>query len=73
MKSVSLRDERGKVYHGWKILIVGIIIVIFGYSCIITMSSLYVLPVTQDLGISVGDFSLYITIFSIVAIISLLI
>lgn len=70
---IGLRDERGKVYQGWKVLIVGIICVIFGYSCIITMSSLYVLPVTQELGFSVGDFSVYITIFSVVSIIALLV
>lgn len=72
-KKIGLRDENGKVYHGWKVLVVGIICVIFGYSCIITMSSLYVLPITQELGFSVGDFSVYITIFSVVSIIALLV
>lgn len=72
MEKVTFKDENNRVYHGWKILVVGILLVVFGYSCIITITGLFILPVTTDLGFSVGDFSIYITIFSVVSIFALL-
>lgn len=68
---MKLRDENGKVYFGWYILIMSAIVGTLIYNGIISTSGVFLLPVTTELGIPVGAFSFYISILSIANIITL--
>ena len=72
MKKVSLKDENGKIYFGWYITVIAGIIMTFGYSCIVSLSGIFLLPVTKELGLPIGKFSAYLTIMSLSCIVSLL-
>lgn len=74
MKSkIGLKDENGKFYFGWYVVIMGFILMIFGYACIVSVSGVFTLPVTEDLGLQIGDFVIWMTIQSLAAIIVLLV
>lgn len=68
---MRLRDENGKVYFGWYILIMSALIGTLIYNGIISTSGVFMLPVTTELGIPVGAFSFYISILSVANIITL--
>ncbi|MCQ4636727.1 MFS transporter [Anaerovorax odorimutans] len=68
---MKLRDENGKIYFGWYILIVSALIGTLIYNGIISTSGVFMLPVTTELGIPVGAFSFYISILSVANIITL--
>ena len=72
MSKFSLKDEKGKIYMGWYITFMGIILMTFAYSCVVSVAGQFMLPVTEDLGIQIGDFSLWMTILSLTAIAFLL-
>ena len=61
-KESKLFDSNGKIYFGWWATLAGFILVVFGYSCIVSITGVFFLPVTEALGFSIGQFSLYITI-----------
>lgn len=65
---VSLRK---KAYYGWVIVALGFILTTCQYACVISASGVFLLPVTNDLGFSIGEFSQYIMILSISAMVSL--
>lgn len=71
MSNFKLRDSSGKVYKGWYVLLTGILLMTFGYSCVVSVSGIFILPVTTELGIQIGNFSIWITIMSVVSIIFL--
>lgn len=71
MSKFQLKDSTGKLYMGWKIVLMGIILNVFGYSCIVAAVGIFVVPVTSDLGIQIGDYVIWLTINSIVAMIYL--
>lgn len=72
MSKFRLKDEKGKIYMGWYITFMGIILMTFAYSCVVSVAGQFMLPVTEDLGIQIGDFSLWMTILSLTAIAFLL-
>lgn len=72
MKNFKLKDENGRIYMGWYITLMGIILMTFAYSCVVSVAGQFMLPVTEDLGIQIGDFSLWMTILSLTAIVFLL-
>ncbi|MCI9595831.1 MAG: MFS transporter [Firmicutes bacterium] len=69
---IGLKDENGKFYFGWYVVIMGFILMIFGYACIVSVSGVFTLPVTTDLGLQIGDFVVWMTIQSLASIIVLL-
>ena len=71
MKKVSLKDENGKIYFGWFVTVAAAIIMLFGYACVVSLTGVFLLPVTQDLGLPIGQFSVYLTILSISCIVTL--
>lgn len=71
MNKLKLRDENGKVYYGWYILIMCTLIGTFIYNGIISVTGIFLLPVTEDLGLSMGSFSLYVSILSVINILTL--
>lgn len=70
-QKLSLRGSDGKIYYGWKIVALGIILMTFAYSCVVSIVGCFVLPVTTSLDITIGAFTLFVTIMSAVSIIFL--
>lgn len=70
-KSIYLKDENGKIYYGWWIVLAAAVITGFVYSGIVSVIGVFMLPVTTDLNISIGSFSFYLTIMSIANIVTL--
>lgn len=71
MNKMRLRDERGRVYYGWYVLIMCALVGTFIYNGIISVSGVFILPVTTELGIPMGAFSFYISILSVANIVTL--
>ncbi len=69
---IGLKDENGKFYFGWYVVIMGFILMIFGYACIVSVSGVFTLPVTTELGLQIGDFVVWMTIQSLASIAVLL-
>ena len=63
-KRLYLKDEHGKIYFGWYIVLLGFIITTFSYTALITTTGVFLVPVTSELGFGFGDFSMYIMIMS---------
>ncbi|MDO4544993.1 MAG: MFS transporter [Bacillota bacterium] len=72
MKTLTLRDENGKFYYGWWIVIVAAIFCGLVYSGIVSVTGIFLLPVTESLQLPIAGYSFYITIMSITNIITLL-
>lgn len=73
MSKFALKDANGKIYTGWYIAVMGIILMTFAYSCVVSISGMFIVPVTESLNLQIGDFSIWVTIMSVTAIIFLLI
>ncbi|MCQ4635189.1 MFS transporter [Anaerovorax odorimutans] len=73
MKESKIFDSNGKVYFGWWATIAGFILIVFGYSCIVSITGVFFLPVTTDLGFSIGQFSIYVTIQCLASVLALFI
>lgn len=58
-------------YPGWKILFLGVMCMNFGYSCLVSVTGVFLGPVSASLGTNIGDLAVYLTIQSIVAILVL--
>lgn len=72
MKNSIIKDENGKFYYGWVIVIATGLVIGFVYNGVASFSGLFTLPVTEDLGFSIGGFSLWYTIMAFVSMICLL-
>lgn len=69
MKGISLKQD-GKFYYGWLLVVVGLFMMMLGYVSYISVVSVFVVPVTTELGIDRGDFVLYATILSLFSIVA---
>lgn len=68
-----MSDNKNKTYPGWTIVALGIILMTFGYSCVVSISGVFMLPVTSELNVQIGSFALWISIMSLTGIITLVI
>ncbi len=73
MKESKIFDANGKVYFGWWTTLAGFILIVFGYSCIVSITGVFFLPVTEDLGFTIGQYSIYVTIQCLASILALFI
>lgn len=71
MGKIKLKDEKGKLYFGWPIIIMCLFLMAFGYSSAVSIAGVFVLPVTEELGIQIGDFVVWTSILSLTSIIYL--
>ena len=71
MNKINLKNTEGKIFTGWYIVVMGIVLMTFAYSCVVSVTGVFMVPVTSDLGLNIGDFSIWVTILSVVAIIFL--
>lgn len=67
MKKIQLKGENGKIYFGWYIVIMGLLLMAIGYSCAVSIAGVFILPVTTELNIQIGDFVVWTTIMSVVS------
>ena len=72
MKNFSLKDETGKIYYGWYIVLTAAIICGLVYSGIVSVTGVFLLPVTASLKLPIGGYSFYMTIMSLTQIVTLL-
>ena len=71
MKNFSLKDETGKIYYGWYIVLTAAIICGLVYSGIVSVTGVFLLPVTASLKLPIGGYSFYMTIMSLTQIVTL--
>ena len=63
-KESMWRDENGKFYYGWWVVLATSILCMFSYCGIVSVASLFMLAVPQDIGSTIGQFSMHQTILS---------
>lgn len=73
MKSIALKDENGKLYYSWIIVILAGIITGLVYNGIVSTTGVMMLPVLEEMGFNAAGFSLYLTIMSVTGILTLLV
>jgi len=61
MDRISLK-QNGRLYYGWYILILSFLYMAIGYAGILSISSVFIVPVTTDLGYSRSSFMIVSTI-----------
>lgn len=54
--------QNGKFYYGWIIVMIGLFMMLLGYVSLVSVTSVFVIPVTEALGIDRATFVLYQTI-----------
>ncbi|KAA9018342.1 MFS transporter [Niallia endozanthoxylica] len=59
----------GKIFYGWWIVVTTFLIMAFIYTPIVNLVSLFILPLTKELGFSSSQFMLYFTIMAFVSMI----
>lgn len=70
-KETMWRDETGKFYYGWWIVLMTGVLCMFSYCGIIALTGIFTIPVSETLGITIGQFSLHATILSVTSMIVL--
>lgn len=68
MNKVGL-TQNGKFYYGWLLMIVGFILMSLAYTGSISITSVFVVPVTEAFDIDRGTFLLYQTILTLTAVV----
>lgn len=73
MKAFGLKDENGKLYYGWTIVVMAGLITGLVYNGIVSTTGVMMLPVLTEMQFNPASFSLYLTIMSITGILTLLV
>jgi len=60
-------EKKGGIFYGWWIVVAAFMIMTFIYAPIANLVSLFILPVTKELGFSASQFMLYFTIMALAA------
>lgn len=60
--------QNGRFYYGWLMVVVGFILMAFAYVGSISITSVFVIPVTEGLGINRASFMVYPTILTVVSV-----
>lgn len=69
MKNIQLK-QNGRFFFGWYIVLLGFLLMTFAYVGFVSLTSVFVLPVTEDLGFERGDFMTYLVILSLACVIA---
>lgn len=64
MKNIQLR-QNNRFFYGWINVIMGLFLMTFAYVGFVSLTSVFVLPVTADLGFERGDWMTYMVILSL--------
>ncbi|MCB6993443.1 MFS transporter [bacterium 210820-DFI.6.37] len=68
MKDIQLK-QNGRFFYGWVIVFLGFILMTFAYVGFLSLTSVFVLPVTEDLGFERGDWMTYMVILSLACVV----
>ncbi|MCQ4635782.1 MFS transporter [Anaerovorax odorimutans] len=68
MKSITFK-QNGRFYHGWWIVLAGFLLMTFAYVGLLSVTSIFVIPVTTDLQVQRADFVLYSTLMCLVSVV----
>lgn len=68
MKNIQFK-QNGRFFYGWVIVLVGLLLMTFAYVGFVSLTSVFVLPVTKDLGFERGEWMTYLTILSLACVI----
>lgn len=68
MNKVGL-TQNGRLYYGWVLMVIGFILMSIAYTGCISITSVFVIPVTEAFGIDRGTFLLYQTIVTLTAVV----
>lgn len=58
MKEIQFK-QNGRFFYGWIVVILGLLLMTFGYVGFVSLTSVFVLPVTENLGFERGDWMTY--------------
>ena len=64
MKNIQL-TQNGRFFYGWINVILGLLLMTFAYVGFVSLTSVFVLPVTEDLGFERGDWMTYMVLLSL--------
>ena len=67
MKSITFK-QNGRFYHGWWIVLAGFLLMTFAYVGLLSITSIFVIPVTTDLQVVRADFVLYSTLMCLASV-----
>ncbi len=63
-----MEKQKAKLFYGWKIVIASFMIMFLTYSILTSLSSIFIKPVTAELGFSRGQFQMFNMIMTLCAI-----
>lgn len=66
--NVGLKQD-GRFYYGWILMVVGFLMMVMAYVGSVSITSVFLIPVTEDLGIDRAQFLLYQTILTVMSVI----
>ncbi len=69
MKAITLKQD-GRFYFGWVVVGLGFLLMLFAYVGFVSLTSVFVLPVTEDMGFERGDFMTYMVILSLACVVA---
>lgn len=62
--------QNGRFFFGWWVVVLGFLCMTFGYVSFVSLTSVFVLPVTEELGFARGEFMTYLTILSLACVVA---
>lgn len=65
MESNNIKNSKNVFFKGWLVVFAGLILMISVYGIVNNCASLFIKPVTEDLGFSRSEFSLYYTVIAL--------
>lgn len=69
MKDVQLKQD-GRFFFGWWVVFLGFCLMLLAYVGCVSLTSVFVIPVTESLGLGRGEWMLYMTIQSLVCVVA---
>lgn len=67
MKEISLKQD-GRFYYGWVLVVVGFLMMLLAYVGSISITSIFVVPVTEAFGVDRSTFVFYQTILTVTSV-----
>lgn len=69
MKEIQLKQD-GRFFFGWWVVFLGFCLMLLAYVGFVSLTSIFVIPVTEALGVGRGELMLYSTILSLVCVVA---
>lgn len=69
MRNIQLK-QNGRFFFGWWVVVLGLLLMMFAYVGFVSLTSVFVLPVTEALGFQRGDFMTYLMILSLACVVA---